>query len=93
MKYATLSNNQIHYAPPRMRIGDAWVYNPTEAQLLSEGYLPVIETAPPEVDERHYAESRWTEADGQIVQSWEIEAFPDEVSPEEIAAAIEEALT
>ena len=60
--------------------------------LLTEGYLPVIETPMPETDERHYAVPHWTETDGRIVQSWELLETPDEVTAEEIAAAIEEAM-
>ena len=92
MRYAKLINNYPSYAPRRLRIGSAWVYNPTDAQLLAEGYLPVIETEPPETDERHYAEPHWAEENGQIIQSWTVGEMPDEVTPEEIAAAIEEAL-
>lgn len=92
MKYAKRINNYPSYAPRRLLIGSAWVYNPTDAQLLAEGYLPVIETEPPETDERHYAEPHWAEENGQIVQSWIVGEMPDEVTPEEIAAAIEEAL-
>lgn len=73
-----------------MRIEGDWVYNPTSAQLLAEGYLPVIETAPPETDERHYAVPHWAEESGQIVQTWTVEET--EVSADEIAAAIEEVL-
>ena len=92
MKYAKLINNYPSYAPRRLLIGSAWVYNPTDAQLRAEGYLPVIETEPPEMDERHYAEPHWAEENGQIIQSWTVGEMPDEVTPEEIAAAIEEAL-
>ncbi len=55
MRYAKLINNYPSYAPRRIRIGDAWVYNPTGEQLLAEGYLPVSETEPPETDAQHYA--------------------------------------
>ena len=55
MRYAKLINDCPSYAPRRMLIGNAWVYNPTDAQLLAEGYLPVSETEPPETDERHAA--------------------------------------
>ena len=76
MRYAKLINDYPSYAPRRMRIGSAWVYNPTDAQLLSEGYLPVIETPMPEVDEQHYAEPRWQEEPNRIVQRWEVKEIP-----------------
>lgn len=72
MRYATLSNSQIHYAPRKIRIGDEWIFNPTEQMLINAGYLPVIETEPPEPDERHYSEPRYVERDGAIVQEWEL---------------------
>lgn len=81
MRYAKLINNYPSYAPRRLHIGSNWVYNPTSAQLLAEGYLPVIETAPPVTDEQHYAAPHWTEQDGEIVQSWTVEEIP--ISDEE----------
>ena len=56
-----------------MRVGENIVYNPTDAQLLAAGYLPVIETEPPVVEDGYYAAPHWTEQDGEIVQSWTIE--------------------
>lgn len=76
MRYAKLINGYPSYAPHRMKIGSAWVYNPTDAQLLAEGYLPVIETAPPVTDEQHYAEPHWQEEPNQIVQRWEVKEVP-----------------
>ena len=83
MRYATLSNNQIRYAPRKIRIGDEWVFNPTDAMLVEAGYLPVIETEPPETDELHYAEPRYVERDGQIVQEWDVVELPDDIPDEE----------
>lgn len=73
-----------------MRIGDAWVYNPTGAQLLAEGWLPVIESEAPETDERHYAELHWAEQGNSIVQEWEIVEIPatDELTPDEALGII-----
>jgi len=76
MRYAKLVNDYPSYAPRRMLIGSAWVYNPTDAQLLSEGYLPVIETPMPETDERHFATPNWAIQNNQIVQSWTVEEIP-----------------
>lgn len=82
MRYAKLINNYPSYAPRRMRIGSVIVYNPTDAQLLSEGYLPVVTTDPPETDAKHYAEPKWVERDGQIVQIWTLEELPPETEYE-----------
>jgi hypothetical protein len=76
MRYAKLINDYPSYAPRRLRIGSAWVYNPTDEHLLAEGYLPVIALDPPETDERHYAEPHWAEENGKIVQSWEVKEIP-----------------
>lgn len=76
MKYAKLINNCLSYAPRRLRIGDTWVYNPTDAQLLAEGYLPSIETPMPDVDTQHYAVPHWAEQNNRIVQSWTVEEIP-----------------
>lgn len=76
MRYAKLLNDYPSYAPRRMKIGSSIVYNPTDAQLLAEGYLPVVETDAPEVDERHYAMPHWTIQNHQIVQSWTVEEVP-----------------
>lgn len=76
MRYAKLINDYPSYAPHRLRIGSNWVYNPTDAQLLSEGYIPIIETDAPETDEQHYAAPHWAIQNNQIVQSWTIEEIP-----------------
>lgn len=81
MRYAKLINNCPSYAPRRLRIGSVIVYNPTDAQLLAEGYLPVIETSAPEVDEQHYATPHWAIENNQIVQTWELVEIP--ISDEE----------
>ena len=86
MRYAKLINNYPQYAPRKLHIGDKVVFNPTDEMLADAGYLPVIETEPPEVDELHYAEPSYVERDGQIVQEWDVVELPpepDEVTPEE----------
>ncbi len=83
MKYAKFINDCPSYAPRRIRIGSFIVYNPTDAQLLAEGYLPVVETDAPEVDERHEATPHWTIQNNQIVQSWTVEELPDDIPDDE----------
>ena len=90
MRYAKLINCYPCYAPRRMGIGDKWVYNPTAEQLTELGYLPVVESKPPETDEQHYAVSIWAEEDGHIVQSWVVEELPDLAGPEDYEQALEE---
>lgn len=78
MHYATLSNNQIHYAPNPLRVGDSYIGNPPDEVYVEAGYLPVIETDPPETDAQNYAEPHWVEQNGQIVQTWALEELPPE---------------
>lgn len=73
MDYAKLINNYPSYAPRKMRVGESIVYNPTPEMLEADGYMPVIETEPPEVDEQHYAVPHWAVENNQIVQSWTVE--------------------
>jgi len=91
MRYAILINDYPSYAPRRMRIGSVIVYNPTDAQLLAEGFLPVIETPMPDVDAQHYAAPHWAEQNNQIVQSWTIEEIP--ISDEEALTRYANTLT
>ena len=83
MRFAKLINDYPSYAPRRMRIGSSIVYNPTDAQLLAEGYLPMTETEPPETDEQHYPVASWEERDGEIVQVWTVEELPEDIPDEE----------
>ena len=76
MRYAKLIGGYPSFAPRKLHVGETWVYNPTDAHLLADGYLPVIETEPPEVEDGYYAVPHWTEQDGEIVQSWTVEEIP-----------------
>ena len=76
MRYATLSNNQIHYAPNPIKVGDRVIGNPPDSVYIEAGYLPVVTTDPPETDAQHYAEPHWVERDNQIVQEWELVEIP-----------------
>lgn len=82
MKYAKLINDYPQYAPRKMPVGDDIVYNPTDTMLEAAGYLPVVETDPPEVETGYYAVPHWAEVDGEIVQSWTVEEA--ELSPDEV---------
>lgn len=90
MRYATLSNSQIHYAPNPIKVGNSYIGNPPNEVYIEAGYLPVIETEPPETDEWHYAELHWVERGNSIVQEWEIVEIPatDELPPDEALGII-----
>ena len=91
MRFAKLIHDFPSYAPRRMKNGSVIVYNPTDAQLLAEGYLPVVETDAPEVDERHEATPHWTIVNNQIAQSWTVEEVP--ISEEEALTRYANTLT
>lgn len=76
LKYAKLINNQIHYAPNPILVGDTYIGNPPGEVYLEQGFLPVIETTPTTPPEGYYMEPHWEEKDGQIVQTWTVEEIP-----------------
>lgn len=91
MRYAKLINSYPQYAPNPIIVDGRVLGNPTDEMLADAGYLPVIETEPPEVDELHYAEPRYVERDGQIVQEWDVVELPEpEATPEDYEAALAE---
>ena len=77
MEYAKLVKNYLLHAPRCQRFGEMWVYNPTDTQLIDAGYLPIIETEPPETDAQHYAVPQYSVINGNIVQAWEIVNMPE----------------
>lgn len=74
MRYAKLVNHYPVYAPRRICMDGEWIYNPTEEMLERCGYLPLIESDPPETDGDHMLVSSWDECDGHIVQMWSVES-------------------
>ena len=62
------------------------IYNPSAAQLLAAGYLPIYETTPEEREGKIAVAKYEVSADGtRIVQVWEYEDIPepnDETSEE-----------
>lgn len=101
MKYGKLENGILIPAPPVLQIemtfeenGESFdslqkVGNPTAAQYAAQGWLPVIESTPPEPEEGYHFEETYTEGDGEIVQSWVLVADPEPEPPE---PTLEEAL-
>ena len=51
---------------------DYTTYNPTDEMLAEQGWLPVVETDPPEAPEGYHYEPTYTEESGEIVQGWEL---------------------
>lgn len=90
MRYAKLINGYPSYSPHRLIISDWWVYNPTSEQLEELGYMPVVESEPPETDEQHYAVASWRIDDNRIIEEWSILEIPDEATTEDYENALED---
>ena len=61
----------LTYPPHRIVIDGMQIFNPTETQLISAGYKPIVETDMPEdaPDGQHY-EAQYTDGETQITQNW-----------------------
>lgn len=61
----------LTYPPHRIVIDGMQIFNPTETQLISAGYKPIIETDMPDdaPDGQHY-EAQYTDGETEITQSW-----------------------
>lgn len=61
----------LTYPPHRIVIDRMQIFNPTETQLISDGYKPIVEIDMPDdaPDGQHY-EAQYTDGETQITQSW-----------------------
>ena len=87
-------NGILTYPPNRIVLGGMQIFNPTEEQLLSVGYKPIVETDMPDdaPDGQHY-EAQYTDGETQITQSWvlvEDEPTPAGKSIEQRVTALEQ---
>ena len=81
MRYGTLAEGKIVYAPNPLRLDGRVMYNPPGIVYAEAGYMPIVDTpAPEEVTEGMVAASRYEVRDGAIVRVW-YETEPPE--PEE----------
>lgn len=64
----------------------------TEEEYIAAGYKRVIFSEMPEAPSGYSYAPGWEEQENAIVQTWTLQELPDDVTAEEIAAAIEEAL-
>ena len=89
-KYGTLTNDTLIPAPLRIVI-DGWqIFNPTDVQYESAGYLPVRYTDAPVAPDGYYPVSGWEEQDGEIVQVWHFEPNPEPAADESFTRYINE---
>ena len=61
----------LTYPPHRIILNGMQIFNPTETQLISAGYKPIIETDMPDdaPGGQHY-EAQYTDGETQITQNW-----------------------
>lgn len=70
-KYGQIKDNQLYYAPNIIVVGDKQIINASAENYLTQGYLPIVKTEPPEVNESFYYIPTYTEKNNQIIQVWE----------------------
>lgn len=64
-------NGQLTYPPNRIVLSGMQIFNPTETQLVSAGYKPIVEIdMPDDAPEGQHYEARYTDGETQITQSW-----------------------
>lgn len=84
----------LTYPPHRIVIDGMQIFNPTETQLISDGYKPIIETdMPDDAPEGQHYEAQYTDGETQITQSWvlaEDEPTPAGKSIEQRVTALEQ---
>lgn len=91
--YGKLENGTLTFAPSSVVVGDKRIINPSAETLLSLGWLPVVMTEAPEVEEGFMSFPHYEEQDGRIIRVWMVEAEPvHEPTTEERLSALESAM-
>ena len=84
----------LTYPPHRIVLSGMQIFNPTETQLVSAGYKPIIETdMPDDAPEGQHYEAQYTDGETEITQSWvlvEDEPTPAGKSIEQRVTALEQ---
>lgn len=61
----------LTYPPHRIVLDGMQIFNPTETQLISAGYKPIVEIdMPDDAPEGQHYEAQYTDGEMQITQSW-----------------------
>ena len=76
MRYATLVDGNLIFAPNPINVNGDYVGNPDAATHAAQGYKPVQFTDPPEAPAGFHYEPTWTETEDEIVQGWELVEEP-----------------
>ena len=73
-------DGKLTYPPHRIVLHGMQILNPTETQLVSAGYKPIVETdMPDDAPEGQHYEAQYTDGETQITQSWVL--VEDEPTP------------
>lgn len=74
-------DGKLTYPPHRIVLDGMQIFNPTEEQLLSDGYKTITETPIPEepAPEGQHYEAQYTDSGSTITQSWIL--VDDETEP------------
>lgn len=84
----------LTYPPHRIILDGMQIFNPTETQLISAGYKPIVEIdMPDDAPEGQHYEAQYADEETQITQSWvlvEDEPTPTGKSIEQRVTALEQ---
>ena len=87
-------DGKLTYPPHRIVLDGMQIFNPTETQLISAGYKPIVETdMPDDAPEGQHYEAQYTDSGDTITQSWglvEDEPTPAGKSIEQRVTALEQ---
>ena len=92
MTYAKLVNSNLIFPPVPLLLNGHAIINPSDEQLRSAGYFPVIYTDRPETAENETAAPAWEERSDGIYQVWTVSKFVPEPTLEDRLAAAESAI-
>lgn len=66
-----ITDGVLTYPPHRIILNGMQIFNPTETQLISAGYKPIIETdMPDDAPEGQHYEAQYTDGETEIAQNW-----------------------
>ena len=91
-KYGKLENGALVYAPNKLVIGTEQIFNAPAEIYKKQGYLPIVNTEPPEDEEGFYYSPFYAEVDGSIVKQWEKVEIPEtnEATENDYISALED---
>lgn len=75
-------DGKLTYPPHRIVLDGMQIFNPTETQLISAGYKPIIETdMPDDAPEGQHYEAQYADGETEITQSWVLVEDVEEEKP------------